>query len=71
MLVFQECILNISEGRNETAASVEERTMSRAIFGFDLKDPEERYPSGQVVISKMVLIREILKKGIRLENWNY
>ena len=56
MLVFQECILNISEGRNETAASVEERTMSRAILGFDLKDPEERDPSGQVVISKMVLI---------------
>ena len=62
--VFQDCILNISEGRNETDASVEERTISRAILGFDLKDPEERVRSGQVVIFKMVLIREILKKGI-------
>ena len=53
------------------AAFVEECTMSRAILGFDLKDPEERDPSGQVVISRMVLIREILKQGIRLENWNY
>ena len=68
---LQKFILNISEGRNEKAASVEERTMSRIILGFDLKDPEERDPSGKVVISKMVLIREIPKKGIRLENWNY
>ena len=71
MSVFQDCILNISEARNKTATSVEERKMSRAILGFDLKDPEERDPSGQVAITKMVLIREILKKGIRLEDWNY
>ena len=54
MSVYQECILNIIEGKN-TDASVEECTMSRAILGFDLKDPEERDPSGQVVIFKLVL----------------
>ena len=68
MLVFQECILNISEGRNKMAASVEEHTISRAILGFDLKHLEEKDPSGQVVISKMVRIRGILKKGILVEN---
>ena len=64
MSVFQDCILNMSEGRNEMAASVEQCTMSRAILGFDLRDHEERDPCGQLIISKMVLIREILKKGI-------
>ena len=71
MSVVQECIRNISDSRKETTTSVKDCTMSIAILGFYLKYPGERYPSGQVVISKMVLIREIMKKRIQVENWNY